>query len=555
LKIFLFIITTPFLLGTSCSRTEPAPSAPTEQAYAAERTTGTEDLASPAESIRAEASRPNDGPAGMPLPLAAHWNTGTEPGGFDPAYQRRMVTGGHHLLPWFHMPTLDIHVDDPRWISYYDAPLKSCAAAKLPISFVGTQWEMLLSVEDRYLNLPPDDNPNVVGLDGVVRRQVSPFGPVKWWREVGQRWATTAVLKRLQSLYPDPPLVVFVSNNEHAKLPWKDVENDRRYLKLYGSGRDDDFKRQVVGDGWIERYRALEAGLREGLAEQGWRDRAIFIGYDAFGPPHFARWAGWMEHSLYRRGRIDPNVLAWDGGSPSFYTFNWAATTDFTVFSPQIESMNWVFMQSEAHRLNPRFWFEMSTWDGHQEGSDSDKRKAYANLGQTFSPERYGGMVQFGMWLLRPRAVREFRDYQDTLARSEAYYLPIVAAVDRIYSNATLQAFWRRGQLVANHNHQHPYETIVPPEYQSADRWFLLDTSLDPKWPWALDTKLQVFALALVEGRAPQRLWLIYAHAPTGARREVAIDIPDYKATRINVEVGGSFFVVDEKTGSVKPVS
>ena len=127
--------------------------------------------------------------------------------------------------------------------------------------------------------------------------------------------------------------------------------------------------------------------------------------------------------------------------------------------------------------------------------------------------------------------------------------------MDRIYSNATLQAFWRRGQLVANRNHQHPYETIVPPEYQSADRWFLLDTSLDPKWPWALDTRLQVFALALVQGRTPQRQWLIYAHGPTGARREVTISIPDYKAIRINVEVGGSFFVVDEKTGSVKAVS
>jgi hypothetical protein len=44
------------------------------------------------------------------------------------------------------------------------------------------------------------------------------------------------------------------------------------------------------------------------------------------------------------------------------------------------------FLIIRGAKLNPKFWFEMSMWDGHQEGSDSDKRKTYANLGQTFSP-------------------------------------------------------------------------------------------------------------------------------------------------------------------------
>ena len=151
-----------------------------------------------------------------------------------------------------------------------------------------------------------------------------------------------------------------------------------------------------------------------------------------------------MEYSLYTSGRIDPKPLAWDGGSPSYYVFNWNESTDYTVFGPQVESMNWIFMLREALRLNPRFWFEISTWDGHEPEMENDKRKLYAKRGQRFTPERYGGMVQFGMWLLRPRAVREFRGWRDTLAQAEAFFLPIVEAVDRVHKGSILEQFWRR---------------------------------------------------------------------------------------------------------------
>jgi hypothetical protein len=420
---------------------------------------------------------------------------------------------------------------------------------------IGTQWEVNLSVEDRYLNLPPDQNPNVVAADGKVRREVSPFGPVALWREAGMQWATSPMMKKLQEWYPDPPLLLFISNNEHVKLQWTKVEDDQRYLKLYGRGRDDDFKRKVVGDGWIERYRALQGGLRDGLANARWKERARFLGYDAFGPAHFGRWPGWMEYALYSKGRIDPWPLAWDGGSPSFYVYNWAAVTDYTVFSPQVETMNWVFMQSEALRLNPRFWFEMSVWDGHEPTQENDKRKTYAKSGQRFTPERYGGMAQFGMWLLRPRSVREFRGYQDTLEQAEPYFLPIVEGVDRVHRNPTLREFWRNGTLVPNRAGAHPYQAVIPAEYQKVDRWFLLDTSVDPKRPWELGTPLPVFALALSLGDAPQRRWLIYAHAPLGARKSVQVTVPGYQAVAIDVSVGGSFYLVDEKNRRVQAVN
>jgi len=69
-----------------------------------------------------------------------------------------------------------------------------------------------------------------------------------------------------------------------------------------------------------------------------------------------------MEYSLTTQGRIDPWPLAWDGGSPSFYNHSWNPAADYTVWSPQIESMNWPFMLDEALKLNPKFWFEISVW-------------------------------------------------------------------------------------------------------------------------------------------------------------------------------------------------
>jgi hypothetical protein len=361
-------------------------------------------------------------------------------------------------------------------------------------------------------------------------------------------------MRKIEAWYPDPPLLLFVSNNEPERLWWVKAEDDAHYLKKYGRGRSDDFKRRVVGDGWTERYRALQAGIREGLGSRVWKERVIFVGYDAFGPPHFGRWPAWMEYSLYSNGRIDPRPLAWDGGSPSFYVFNWNESTDYTVFSPQIEAMNWLFMLREAEKLNPRFWFEISTWDGNELEQANDKRKLYASRGQTYSPERYGGMVQFGMWLLRPRVVREFRGWRETLQQAEPYFLPIVAAVDRVHTNTVLAKFWRGGALVVNRSRQHPYQSNVPPEYRNEERWFLLDTNLDPPRPWTLGTELPVFSIALVMGNSPSRQWLVYAHSPLRNRSDVSIAIPEYGTAKVNVSVSGSFHLISESSRTVEPL-
>jgi hypothetical protein len=503
------------------------------------------------EEIRFEACLPNQNDVGHPLPLAAHWNSGEAKGGFSPTYQMEMIQRGHFLLPWFALPGPG---ENPPDDDYYEAQMKWAAEKGLPISFLSTQWEHYLTNSPEYFSLPPDRNPNVVSRNGAIDKKVSPFGPVAPWNELGRKWGSTQTLRKIQGWYPSPPLVLFISNNEHAKLTWGDVEKSSRYMQRFGPGRDDDFKRKIVGDGWIERYRALQKGIIEGLVAKAWKENSRFVGYDAFGPGHFGRWVGWVEHSIYSQGRISPWPLAWDGGSPSYYVYNWDGSTDFTVWSPQIQAMNWVFMQEEAKRLNPEFRFEISMWDGNEPSQDNDKRKYYARLGQTYGPERYQGMVQFGMWLLRPRVVREFRGWTDTLANCAPYFLSIVNPVDRVHTDPVLRRFWRKGELVANPNGSHPYQALIPQEYKKAARWYLLDASANPKSHWSLDTQLAVFSLALVLGEAPEREWLVYAHSPLKKMDKVTIDLPGYGIVTLDVSPAGCFYRVMEKNRSAERV-
>lgn len=530
---------------------------------------GDEPPATAAEGIRIEATRSERDPIGRPLPLAAHWTCGWLPTGhgFAPRHQMELIAQGHHLLPWFghpgrfaEIPPAEKDLAVKRFHEYFEGPLRQAAEWKLPIGFIASQWESVLSGPP-YLDLPADRNPNIIGTNGVARREVSPFGPVAPWREVGQSWTGHDQMRTLQEWYPDPPRVFFISNNEHGKLTWAQAETCQAYVDRHGLGKDNDFKRQVIAEGWIERYRALQGGMRDGLTNPVWRAQARFVGYNAFGLEYMGRWGGWKQYALCVPGRLDPNPLMWDGGSPSYYTHNWNPSTDYTAWSPQVEFMNCVVMHQEAHRLNPEFWLELSVWDGYVPSKENDKRAFYRHLGQTYTPERYAAWLQFGMWLLRPRAMREYRDWNTpwlgtpAFETPEPYFMALLGAVDRVHTNRTLRAWWRKGELVANRAHPHPYQNDIPPEVVKADRWFMLDADCNPaEYPWETFWSVPVFALALTRGQAPEREWLIYAHAPLGDRRDVALTIPGYTNVVVSVPVAGAFFEVAEKTGQVRGI-
>jgi hypothetical protein len=119
-----------------------------------------------------------------------------------------------------------------------------------------------------------------------------------------------------------------------------------------------------------------------------------------------------------------------------------------------------------------------------------------------------------------------------------------------VHADETLEEFWRRGRLVPNTAHQHPYQDDVPEKYRDVRRWFLLDTNLDPKRPWERTTNIPVFSMALELGEASNRRWLLYAHSPLEDRRNVEITLPDFGPVTVDVPQAGAFDVIEEKKRS-----
>ena len=224
--------------------------------------------------------------------------------------------------------------------------------------------------------------------------------------------------------------------------------------------------------------------MRQGLANDNWKRKALVVSYEGGELAHFGRWGGWMYYSQHNLGRIDPGALTWDGGSPSYYTHDRNPSTDYTTWNPQIEFMNNLFVLHEVHRLNPDYFFVFSIWDGYH--TDPERQKTYPSVrsvyrlaGQTYSPERYGRFVQFGMWLMRPRAVRDFRGWTEpwddqvgedgriTHEGGGPYFLPIAQAEDRVHTNPTLRQWWRKGELTSTRAHKHPYQSAIPDEWKA----------------------------------------------------------------------------------------
>lgn len=515
------------------------------------------------DAIRQETVRRAVGGEGRPLPLVSTWNTGIyhytwpdRPRGADPTWQMEQIEKGHRFLPTFAMPKWDFN--EEKFSEYLYPPFEKVRDARLPFVLMGSQWESGLTTEDEYFHLPPERNPNVVTPEGEVLKKVDPFGPTELWYKVGKKLTQNATMAKLQEIHPEPPRVIFLSNNEHSKLRWHEAETSRRYLEKYGEGKSDDFKRKVIGDAWIEKYRALQQGMRDGLNSETWKKNAIFIGYGGdVGMEAMGRWGGWVNYSLHTRERNSLAPLMWDGVSPSYYMHNWNPVSDYQVQSTQIEAMNTVFVLGETYEINPDFWYELSIWDGDEANKKTGakpKLTVYREVGQTYDMERYRGWLQYGLWLLRPRALRLFEGWTAPLEKFQEKFANMEQVTGRVHENETLRSYWRKGELVANRQGGHPYQVNIPNRIAIQPRWFLLDADVNPERPWKLDAEIPVFSLALRLGEAPHRSWLVYAHAPLRDYKNVQITIPEWQAIKVNVPREGAFYEVKEADGSVREI-
>lgn len=480
------------------------------------------------------------------LPSVASWNAF----GFGPRYWKQFVDKDKHIFPWFPIQNPKAN----RQIAAFQSHLEVCKVKGYPISFVGTQWERLLSEWPEYTSLPEEQNPNVIDTAGVRHMKVHPFASKDLWYEVGRQWTTTEDIVWAQTIYPNVPVVMFVSNNEHPRLRVDEVETCRQYLALHGIGKTHEEKVSILANGYVEMFRALIQGMKDGLTAPDWKSKSKYIGYALIGDGHMWGWANWKKNALYIGNNMWPISNAWDGASFSYYASVPGKSYDYNFRSPGVGVANMLVTIDERRQDRSDYIVEMSVWDGHEPNRPQyDTWKKYTDEGVPYNLRRHEGFTQLGMWIARPRVVREFKlAYIPSDEVHSPYFEKVLECVERVHQNPVLKDFWKNGKLVPNRDKQPLHQIDVTPAYQNADRWYRLDTSVDTPTPWKWEAEYKVYAIALVLGLPGARRWLLYAHSPKNAELQVSVSIPEYKSVAILTKDSGTFYVVDEVSGSVQ---
>lgn len=526
-----------------------------------------------------------DDSGGRTLPLANSWSAVRA---WSPQRIVERIERGEHILLTFEDPSFVAFnvefAEDPAAAAReaveqrYGEALHYARENNLPIAIRGWNWaaEPVRWQDVRIrqgMEIPDEKRANVL-VDGKVlegHAVTDPFGPVEAWREWGEFWMGNAVLRRMQEIYPNPPAVIFLNNNEAGEFIQSDIENHDRFVARYGKGpHTEEFKHKVMREGYGERYAAMLEAARAALVEPAWRKNARYVAYNSL-------WGtAYIGHNGQPRPGYDfDGETGWtrwhfhpDGSMPELYDNDWQpGKTDYQPWSPQTEAMNYYAMQERVFAERPDFLWTSIVWDGGvisevwRGRRSSSKPFHYVTHGQRWDADRYMGWIQFGLWTTRPSIYSEFRWDGGKERQHVVWDLTFDAltrSVDNVWNHETLREFWRFGKLVPNPAEEHWWPTAEnhPQWLRDLKRWYLLTADANPpRDEWKNNTKLRVFAQALVLGEKPERRWLIYAHAPLGAVAEVKVTVPDHReVTLASVPKSGSFFLLSEADGSLRPL-
>jgi hypothetical protein len=448
------------------------------------------------------------------------------------SYQIELLDRGVPIMPWFPWP------DWGNWSDEHDALLERAAAENLPISFIGTQWEM-----------------EVLKTTGAER--LSPFDPPELWRQAAKS-AFADTFERLTQFYLDPPTVIILSNNEAKKERWKTANFLPDFVRYYGDDRSDEFKRRVYADRWAVLYREMFDAAKDALPGP-WRGAAKFVGYNAAGYGFVGRWDAWREYTLTTHEIVSPDFYIWDGGCAPYYLNNWETVlTDNTGYSPQSQVMRVRCQWEEDLALeNPEFHNELIVWDGNKtwtpdkpmsdhEGAENWAVKLFERTGEEWHSDRYLGYVRFGLWASRAKVLREFRGSRVPHEPWKPYTEMLVQAVSEVSKNQILATAWKSGELLFNPRESHPYRCSLGEWYERHEYdWIVPPCELNPVQPVLLTDEIRVWAL-IVAMPTPDD-YLLFAYAPTGDFTEVAIQLrPDF-VVKVDVLQCGSFYLCKKR--------
>jgi hypothetical protein len=559
-----------------------------------------------AADIAAWAVQSTTGPKGRPLPLAGNWMCENQsdrrpdesPLHWGPEYMMELTRGGHHVLisfvdsfsvaHWRYVAGSERH--ESKVIAYKQhwlPVLEYCRDNRLPIAIRGWNWDTYpITYQDAKMRsgstIPADQDVRLFD-GGQPTKYTDPMGPIDAWRETGAFWLGNPLAQWMREIYPDPPMVILLNNNEAGKIHSAEelATKGDRYRAAYG----DDASRaaNILSSGYLERRQAMYDAARD--AAGLWSKVLRFVAYNNL----------WNTMEVGRK-QIDwpadgyPLPEPWDGGMLELYDNDWQpGKADFRPWSMQAEAMNCAGVLPDIFRQNPDFFWSTITWDGERPASvyrprgnpvaGTGKVYYYITRGQRWDHHRLEGWAQFGLWVQRPRLAFEFRGNPARSAYDDLTWQTMVRMVDRPWNHPVLREFWQYGELVPNRKESPfwPLKGDQPEWLQKLDRWFLLTSSANPPRPeikavtdsaeagqrlpdeiveedveWNQYTRIAVWAVALKLAKTPSR-WLIYAHAPLGDVRDSTLRLPEYGEVAIDViPVSGSFFLVEEATNRVQ---
>jgi hypothetical protein len=449
-----------------------------------------------------------------PLPLIANWNVGIPEysDGLDPLYMINRLTDGEHLLPTW---KLDPYFDNTIGLNYYETSVKKAAELGLPLVFILPSPESALTQDDVYFNMDKTQNPNVITVNGTVLPELSPFGPDSLWKEVGGQWSTTTLMTQLQEWYPNPPLVVFVDEDASKKLSWSNLATSSRYIEHYPTNTSNEFKRTLVNAKWLEKYRQLHEGFKQGFTKKAWKQNVKFLTRNQLAS-NMGVTADWINSSTTTNQHANIWPLTADGLT---INFNLDGDKTDTTDAPHTLLNNLPFMLEEAKELNPNFTYQLSI-DANQ---------------KIDNPQRYRGFTQFALWFLRPSIIRQTPN-KTTKAEINPLFQQVVDSVELIHNSDVLADFWKNGKLVSTGSSN--YTQNIPTNYQSIPREFLLKT----------DATSPVWAFALKKGKAPNREWLIYIQSPEENLSDITVAIPNYNNVNLDATQNGYLYIINEGT-------
>jgi len=448
------------------------------------------------------------------LPLVSNWNVGIPEynDGLDPLYMINRFAYGEHLIPTW---KLDPYYNNIIGLSYYETSIKRAAKLGLPLVFILPSPESALTKDDVYFSMDKAQNPNVITVNGTVLPKLSPFGPDSLWNEVGEQWSETSLMVQIQEWYPNPPLVVFVDEDASKKLSWSKLATSSKYIEHYPTNTSNEFKRTLVNAKWVEKYRQLHEGFKQGFIKTAWKQNVKFITRNQLAS-NMGVTSDWINRATTTHQYVNIWPLTADGLTINFNLTGYntdATSVPFTLLN------NIPFMLEEAKELNPNFTYQLSI----------DTNQKINN------PQSYRGLTQFALWFLRPSIIRQTTN-QTTKDKINPLFQQVIDSVDLVNDNEILADFWKNGKLLQIGESR--LNSNIPTQYKAIPRWFLLKTN---------SNKL-VWSFAIEKGEAPNREWLIYAESPEGNLTNVTVSLPDFSDVIIDSTREGNFYTVNETT-------